>query len=253
MNDQAGRPLAELSVLVTRPKGREQGLLDKVRAVGAQACHLPCLAIEPIALGENAALRPSYDWLIFISVNAVQHFGPRENWPAGRVAAIGASTARAIANMGNGPDLLPSKGYTSEDLLAEEAMRAPAGEHILIIRGEGGRETLANTLRSRGARVDHVAVYRRLAPRLDATPIIEPWLRAKHPILTISSGETLDNFMNMIDAPTTSRLRHVRLIAPSQRVAKQASKLDCFASVHAASDPTDEAMFATIQRIAAAN
>ncbi|MGB1108858.1 MAG: uroporphyrinogen-III synthase [Gammaproteobacteria bacterium] len=249
MNDEANTRLRGISVLVTRPQGREQGLLNLIRSSGGQAHHLPCLAIESIAPSERATTRSAYDWLIFISVNAVKHFGARERWPEGRIAAIGASTANAIAETGSGPHLLPESGYTSENMLATPDMLAVAGQNILIIRGEGGRETLADTLRSRGANIEHAEVYRRVVPDLDPTPITLDWLRAGEPILTVSSGEALDNFMSMIDEQTRARLNDVTLIAPSERVAAQARTLADFAAVHAASDATDKAVFETIVQV----
>lgn len=57
---------------------------------------------------------------------------------------------------------MPSEGADSEALLALPELGAVRGQRILIVRGEGGRTLLADTLAARGAQVDHAVVYRRL-------------------------------------------------------------------------------------------
>jgi uroporphyrinogen-III synthase len=45
-----------------------------------------------------------------------------------------------------------------------------AGRRVLVVRGEDGRDWLAEQLARRGAQVDFVAAYRRVAPRADERP-----------------------------------------------------------------------------------
>jgi uroporphyrinogen-III synthase len=58
--------------------------------------------------------------------------------------------------------------FDSEALWVQVAHEDWAGRQALVVRGEDGRDWLADTLRGRGASVDFVAAYRRLAPQPDA-------------------------------------------------------------------------------------
>ena len=63
--------------------------------------------------------------------------------PRLEIAAIGQATARALARHGVAPALQPDYEFTSEALLALPRFQRVTGQHILIVRGEGGRELLA--------------------------------------------------------------------------------------------------------------
>src|SRR5207249_630199 len=55
----------------------------------------------------------------------------------------------------------------SQTLLQELDLEALRGRRVLILRGETGRELLADELRAAGVLVEQVAAYRRAAPLLD--------------------------------------------------------------------------------------
>ncbi|MEJ2045990.1 MAG: uroporphyrinogen-III synthase [Reinekea sp.] len=71
----------------------------------------------------------------------------------------------------------PDAGYTAEDILALPQTHVTAGDKWLIVKGEGGRTTLAETLSKRGAGVTEQIVYER---RLNADAIREMSLKAQH-------------------------------------------------------------------------
>ncbi|MEF3192845.1 MAG: uroporphyrinogen-III synthase, partial [Halothiobacillaceae bacterium] len=170
--------LAGRRIAVTRPAGQSAPLIERIRAAGGEAIALPLLEIAPPA----APVRPddlkrqfkTAEIIIFISPNAVrmaQQILPASAWPAGaRLACVGSGTARALREAGLRDLLVPDAGADSEAILALPEMHEVRGRHILIVRGEGGRTLLADTLAQRGARVDHAVVYRRrpLPPDLAA-------------------------------------------------------------------------------------
>lgn len=157
-------------VLVTRPAGQHEALVDALRCAGVRVSHMPALTIEPLTLAPAglAALRDldMFSAVIFISVNAAR-IGLAalrdlwSQWPVGiHWLAVGEATAAVLSEEGLSPEI-PPEGYNSEALLALDCLRNPAGQRILILAGEQGRPLLAETLSGRGAEVDVLALYRR--------------------------------------------------------------------------------------------
>ncbi len=173
-----------MRLIVTRPAAQAQAWVLALQARGCDAQALPLIAIA--ALDDTAALRaawlalPRYALVMFVSANAVRHFFAAVapvaalRWPATvRAAATGPGTAAALRGSGvpEGALVEPAVNATrfdSETLWAQVADEDWAGRQVLVVRGEDGRDWLADTLQARGARVDFVAAYRRLAPQPDA-------------------------------------------------------------------------------------
>jgi len=118
-------------------------------------------------------------------------------WPPRLAAAIGAGTRRELERCGVPAVLAPPAGADSEALLAMREMQRVAGKRVLIVRGEGGRELLADSLAARGALVEHAVCYRRAKPAADAAPLVAAWRRGEVDALTLSSAQALDNLIAM--------------------------------------------------------
>src|SRR6185295_3375161 len=87
------------------------------------------------------------------------------NWPERlAVLAPGPGTAEALAATGIAGARVPATTFDSDGLLRLPELADVRGKLVLILRGDGGREQLAEALRSRGARVDTIACYRRARP-----------------------------------------------------------------------------------------
>lgn len=240
-----------MRVLVTRPAGRADDLLAALQAQGASTLHLPMLVINELDAEHDAACMQRnrdrildldrYHKLIFISANAVyygvnlvEQFWPQ--WPAQqRLLAIGSATATALADRG----LSAMGGYgsmNSESLLATEELTSVSGERIAIFRGMGGRETLADVLRERGASVDYVECYRRSAPRLDRADTLAQLGDFAPAAVIVNSGETLENLTALL--PDDSELFNCPLIVPGDRVAALARNLGYARATQAANAGT---------------
>ncbi len=76
------------------------------------------------------------------------------------VVAVGAATASALAATAS-PIITPQP-QTSEGVLALPELAAPPCQSVLIIKGEGGRTAIADTLQARGIAVTPYCVYRRV-------------------------------------------------------------------------------------------
>lgn len=243
-SDALAGALSGQRILITRPAGRADDLTAAIAAAGGSAVHVPMLAVEPLAADDaqwqraahNLRQLAAYRRVIAISVNAV-HYGLHclERVQGSAVVpagidwyGIGAATAAEFARWGIDARGGGS-GATSEALLALPELQQVRGESILILRGVGGRETLAGILRERGAHVDYAECYRRAEPRLDEAQR-QLLQRADFSAVCVNSAETLRNFFDTIYSATPTgapgaAYRAVPLLVPSARVAQLAAEL----------------------------
>ena len=167
---------------------------------------LAIVALDDVSTIQNTlAHLDKYQWLVFVSVNAVTMHSyysdgvKIKNSKSIRIAAIGKATAQALALAGLPVDLVPESGYNSEALLAMPQMQQINGQNCLIVRGEGGREELATTLRSRGAYVEYLDVYKRITPNIDNSQVSLLLAQDKLDVITVTSGEALQNLLIMLE------------------------------------------------------
>lgn len=217
-------PLAGRVILVTRPAHQSAALAEGIRAAGGEPLVFPALEIVPV---DPEALAPllqrigDYHLAIFISPNAAR-FGVAALRACGPLPqglawfAVGPGTARTLAGLGVTGVTTPA-GQDSEALLALPQLEAVVGKRIAIFRGVGGRPLLADTLRARGAQVDHVECYRRQCPATDASPLRGRW--AEVSAVTIASVETLHNLMHLLGAEGAALLRASPLFVPHEKIA----------------------------------
>lgn len=221
--------LSGLRVWVTRPVAQAEALCDAIEAAGGHALRQPLLAIEaptdPAGSDRGLNSAAGADDLIFTSANAVAGaWRLRPDFrPTGQLAAVGAATAAALRAATGRKVLAPTVDTTSEGLLALSRFDNPAGRRVMIIGGEGGRTTLADTLEQRGAEVGKVAVYRR-QPVTPSRPRLQA-LVAEADVLVITSGEALTHLAAITPAALWPDLRTRQLVVPSERVLKRAQDL----------------------------
>lgn len=201
-------PLAGRGVLVTRPRDQAGDLAGRIVAAGGRPILFPAIEIappsDPAALDAVLGELPDFGLVVFVSPTAVQRAWPLlaaklADWPRGRrLAAVGAATARALRERGVGEVIIPAAGEDSEALLATPAFAEVARGKVLIVRGEGGREALAESLRRCGARVSYAQCYRRSPPAADPVPLIEAWRRGEVQAVTLTSREALVNLVDLL-------------------------------------------------------
>lgn len=249
--------LAGLRVLVTRPEAQADSLCKGIIQSGGIPVRFPVIEIRFIEPepGFTTSLRDMgpRDRVILISANAViglslacRRLGvelPRKS----RIAAIGPATARALNEIGLPATLIPEQGFTSEALLAMNELHEVRGEPILIVRGTGGRSTLGRTLADRGAQVSYLAVYRRQRPQTPSTVVLEAMDRGEIDLLTCTSGEALDNLVDLTRSIPSPIVQRVPLVVGGNRVAGLATGRG-FRQVITASDPSDAALLDAMRR-----
>jgi len=238
-------------VLVTRPAHQADEQIRLLQQAGAQALPLPLLKITPTPedspefqlLKSQILDLDLYQKIIFISANAV-HYGfdlIDQYWPQLPVGidwlAIGKQTAATMATY-QVKALHSDSGYDSESLLASEYLQQVADTRILIMRGQGGRETLAETLRQRGAQVDYADLYLRSCPDYTPQQISSTIGNQSLDAVIITSGEALQNLTTVL---ADRVITQVPLVVPGQRVAQMA-KQQGFTRIIVAPGPDSETM-----------
>lgn len=226
--------LASKNIVITRPGQQSENLARLVRERGGNPILFPAIAILPLenrqALMRIFSRLDELDLAIFISANAVNHSLPHlpRGWPAKvRCAAVGAGTLRALNAFGIDDVIAPIGGEDSEHLLETTELQNLRGKHIVIFRGEGGREWLKDSLQERGAAVEYVEVYRRAIPDHDAAPLDELWAKDELHAITVTSGEGLRNLFAMLAPDAQQRLRQTPIFASHRRIAAAAREQGC--------------------------
>lgn len=253
-------PLSDWRILVTRPAHQAQGLVAGIRRRGGEALVFPTIAIgSPGDLGpwqEVAGELEAFNWLVFVSANAVTGFAERlrgcgRSWPERPgYAAIGRKTAEALEAHGVREVTVPGD-FRSEGLLALPQMASDriAGQRVLLARGEGGRELLPTTLEERGAEVVRVPVYTRHRPQLDPAPVREALETAALDAAVFTSPATFTNLLHFLRDPDQKALSGVPLVAISP-VTAEAVTQSGFPAPVVASEASEEGLFRTLEGMA---
>lgn len=225
--------LAGRTIVVTRPEGQAEVLSCEIERRGGAALRFPVLAIAPphdnAELMAAAARLDDFALAFFVSPNAVEHalscILAHRSWPLKLpVATVGPGSAQALHAAGFEHVIVPREGFDSEAVLElpEFSTAKLAGRSVVLFRGNGGRELLAETLTQRGAEVVKVTAYHRYCPRTDPTPLINMALAEQLDALVLTSSEGVRNLAHMLNAPAMAVLAQVPVFAPHPRIAGHA-------------------------------
>jgi uroporphyrinogen-III synthase len=229
-----------MRAIVTRPAAQAAGWVARLRDAGHDAVALPLIAIAPAA--DPAPVQAAWRSLaarrlaVFVSPNAAAQFlaaRPADlAWPAATLAgSTGPGTSLALREQGVPPGCIVEPGadapqFDSEALWARLRDRDWQGAQVLIVRGDGGREWLAETLRAQGASVALLAAYRRCVPELDAREraLLGEALRAPRAhVWLFSSSEAIDNLGALVGLGVD--WSQARAVATHARIAARAQQL----------------------------
>ena len=242
-------------VVITRPQPQGKSLAQKLNALGVRPILFPVMEILPLKdkqpLVHQITLLNQWDLLIFVSRSAVQYSSEliKQYWPSlpqwVKIAAMGQGTATELEQAGLMVNYLPPPPYNSEALLALPRFQQTSGEKIAIIRGNSGRDLLANTLRTRGAKVDYIESYRRHCPGVTTEKL---WQQTPDWII-VTSGEGLGNLYAMTPVALRPQLLNCRLIVVGHRMAQLVQSLQ-FAYPPCIATGADDAALLTALTIA---
>jgi uroporphyrinogen-III synthase len=224
-------PLAGRRVLVTRPTLQASELVTAIERAGGEAVRFPVIGIvprNPEMIRAEFASAPWPDIVVFISRNAVDNGLFAVSGCNARIAAVGAATAAALEAQGVRPDIVPAGGADTEHLLQNPSLQNVSGRVVMIVRGQSGRELLADTLRERGARVVYLPVYERVIHKASAAELAHLGALWRDPgidCVTIMSADSIRFLLRQLPPDLAELLRKTPLVAPGSRVLKTACEL----------------------------
>ncbi len=247
--------LRGLGVMVTRPAHQAEPLCRLIEAAGGHPFRLPLLEILPPEQPPQALDRlETFDMAIFISPNAVEKAvslaKERGGMPANlELVTVGRGSASALErHLGRKPDICAPPPFNSEALLTNSGMQNLSGRNIIIFRGNGGRELLAETLRHRGAKITYCEVYRRACPKIEPATLTRAREEGKIEIIIVTSGEGLQNLRRLAGSITLRWLLDTPLVLINRRLEAIARELGFQSSLLIAKEASDSAMIDAIER-----
>ncbi len=246
-----------MSILVTRPSPAGDQLVSRLRTLGQVAWSFPLIEFSPgrelPLLTSHLASLQAGDMLFALSQHAVEFAHARlqqegQRWPdAPGYFAIGRTTALAL-HTESGKDIrYPLDREISEVLLQLPELQNVVGKRALILRGNGGRELLGDTLRERGAEVTFCECYQRCNKHYDGAEEAMHWQSRGVTTLVVTSGEMLQHLWSLI--PQWYRenwLLRCRLLVVSERLANLARELG-WQDIRIADNADNDALLRALQ------
>lgn len=230
------KPLTGIGIAITRPIDQAKKLSTLISQFGGTPISFPLIEITELTdYGQFESVISQvnqYDWAIFISSNAVQNGMPRllkQGIPTQlQFAAIGPVTAAELQIFGVKQVLTPLSHaklgdetkvrFDSESLLALPEMQAMQGKKVMLFRGIGGRDVLAETLKSRGAIVTFAECYQRINPQTNCDLLAQLWTEKKLHGVVVTSSEAMRHLLDL--AGDSAWLKNVTLFVNHARIAE---------------------------------
>jgi uroporphyrinogen III methyltransferase / synthase len=227
------RPLFGRRIVVTRSREQAGDLIRLLEDLGAETVAIPTIRIapaeDPAEMDAACDAADTFDWIIFTSVNGVDHFMQRfvarrdiRDLKGVRICAVGSETSAAVERYGIRTDLTPSE-YRAEALL--EAFDSVSGRRFLLPRAQIARELLGDELRKAGAEVVEVVAYRTLAAADTGAPdVYRMLLDRRIDAVTFTSASTVRNFVNMLGSEQAIDLLRTTAVATIGPVTAEAAQ-----------------------------
>ena len=246
-----------MNILVPRPSPAGEMLVSRLRALGQVAWSFPLIEFTPgrelNTLPERLSALGEDDMVFALSQHAVTfaHAHLQQThayWPLQpRYFAIGRTTALALHTASGIEVRYPLDQEISEVLLQLPELQNIQGKRALILRGNGGRELLGETLVARGAQVEFCECYQRCGKLYDGAQEAMRWHTRGVDTIVVTSGEMLQQLFTLI--PLWYRenwLLRCRLLVVSERLANLARELG-WQDIQVAENADNDALLRALQ------
>ncbi len=215
------------TILLTRSAEANESVLPLFEQYGFNVLVFPTIEIlDPASWEEcDTAIRKiqSYDGIIFTSANSVERFFLRIDDVAPEtislvqskpIFSVGEKTSLRLRDLGVRVALTPDT-YNADDLV-ESILSDDISEKVFLFpKGDLATETVPQKVRSLGARVDEVVVYRNVMPEPAQLEHIRAALsNGGIDVVTFFSPSSIRNFLQLIE-PRTLKGILVAVIGPT--------------------------------------
>jgi uroporphyrinogen-III synthase len=243
-------PSSNKQVLITRPEKAGRALAQQLKSTGIDAwCH-PLFEYQVLAdkvTTQNLIEKYPLGLLIFVSVASVEFAHSTFNlsyWQQKTIIAVGNATKAALKRFGI--NAITPEFHTSEGLLTLNALDEKNINHqdIIIVRGDGGREHLAEQLSLRGANVHYLESYKKSWLSVTQNPV-EEWKNKQINCIVVTSNTLLESIIHLINNSDVDWKNTCLWIVASTRIAERAKQLGLLNIVNA-NGANDQAIISAI-------
>ena len=225
----SNQPLAGRTVVITRAQNQAEEFATELERYGAEVILCPTIEIRELEsyerLDEAIEHLYGYDWLIFTSVNGVEHFFKRlkardrnaSDLDEINVCAIGEATAARLRDLHAHVDVIPDEFKAEGVFAALERFVGGRDElkslNVLIPRASVARDYLPRALEQAGARVDVVPAYRTSVPENLDRGRVAAMLSGSGDCIAFTSSSTVRNLARLFDTQDLSQALNGVVIA----------------------------------------
>jgi len=243
-------------ILITRPNQQADHLSSLITNYGGISVKFPTVEIQPLSrtneLTECFNRIGRYNFIIFISRSAakiaIEQFVKNVDLIKHiQLVAIGPSTAKELSSYNLKNIIFPLDDADTEGLLNLEEMQSDnvSDKNILIIRGIGGRQLLAKSLKERGAIVDYIEIYERKLPVYEEHEINKIWHDNNPDAVVVTSNEVLNNLIVLLNN-NTKKLLTIPLVTMSERIAEYAREKGFVSTISVVREKSDDGILTSL-------
>ncbi|MFZ5564873.1 MAG: uroporphyrinogen-III C-methyltransferase [Thermodesulfobacteriota bacterium] len=256
---EATRPLLGKTIVVTRARAQASDFIAALSQLGAACIECPTIRVEPpddftpLDMAIDNIL--TYDWLVFTSVNGVDHFFARLFEKGGDVrrlghlktAVIGPATQQRLLDFGIKSDIVP-ESFRAESVVESFSRQDVKGKKVLLPRAAEARFVLPEELTRMGARVDEVTAYVTKRDDSGARPLLLALEDGKVDMVTFTSSSTVKNFKALLpeDKAAVDRLMKTVTVASIGPITTETAQKEGFAVHVTAAEYTIEGLVRAI-------
>ena len=225
----------KIALISTRPQKTNVQLSDELKKSEINLLSFPLTEIHPLNNYQifDGVIKniKNYQHIIFISTNAVHFFLERVKKLSLQIpknlifSSIGPTTKLLLQKKLSVDVHYPIKTFDSEHLLKEKIYNNVEGQKILIIRGEGGRETLKNALEEKGGIVNYGECYVRKYVDIDLIQLKNDLVNYHHQFILFSSTNSAKHFIDQLHNIETDWLQNIKIIVNHKKIEGLLSKI----------------------------